>query len=432
MKDAAILCVDDEEIVLKSLKRELNEAFGSTYSIETADGGEDALELFEELLNDHYEIPVVISDYIMPDIRGDEVLQRIHNMAPNTRTIMLTGQANTEGVTNAVNLANLYRYIGKPWERKDLILTVTEAIRSFIQDQELEKKHQELARLNQELKTYSRTLEQKVTERTQSLSVSLQKVESSNKQIMESMQFSKMIQRSLLPDPQQAKKYLTNSFFLWIPRDVVSGDMYYIDDCKDGVVMAVMDCTGHGIPGALMTMIASSSLRRIVRDDGCYQPGEILKRLNAIVKTSLHQDRNYALADVGLDAAICVAKPKDHTLIFAGARLPLYYVAHHTVSVVKGDWESLGYQRSNLQFAFTEHVIPLEPGMAIYLSTDGFLDQLGGADGHRFGTKQFKQLLLEHYEQPFHTQQEMLLHAFHEYKGNFRQQDDITIIGAGF
>ncbi len=162
MKEPVILCVDDEELVLKALKRELGKFFGDKYLIETSDGGEDALSLFQELLDEENEVPLVISDHIMPDIKGDELLQRIHELSPKTLTIMLTGQADMEAVTNAVNRANLYRYIAKPWEATDLELTIKEAMRRYFQDKALQNQMKLLRNMNA-------TLEEKVKKRTTQL-----------------------------------------------------------------------------------------------------------------------------------------------------------------------------------------------------------------------------------------------------------------------
>jgi PAS domain S-box-containing protein len=147
MKENVILCVDDEEMVLRSLRRELNRALSDEYIIETAEGGEDALEVFEELLNEGYEIPLVIADQIMPGMKGDELLKRIHARSPEILKIMLTGQADMKAVTNAVNQANLYRYIPKPWENTDFCLTIKEAVHRYFQDKKLEEQHKALQKL---------------------------------------------------------------------------------------------------------------------------------------------------------------------------------------------------------------------------------------------------------------------------------------------
>ena len=145
-----IICVDDETSVLRSLKAELKKAVGNDYFIEIAEGGEEALELVEELLEKGHEVPLVISDYIMPDMKGDELLKRVHQLSPKTLKVMLTGQADIEAVTNAINYAKLYRYIAKPWQSEDLRLTVTEAIYSYLQDKKLALKNAKLQQLNHE------------------------------------------------------------------------------------------------------------------------------------------------------------------------------------------------------------------------------------------------------------------------------------------
>ena len=173
MKEPVIVCVDDEEYILRSLQRELKQTFHNKYLIETAERGDDALELFQELLRDDYEIPVIISDHIMPDMKGDELLARIHTIAPKTLKILLTGQADMQAVTSAVNKANLYRYIAKPWEPTDLALTIKEAIRRYFQDKAIEKQ----LRL---LKDMNKTLEAKVSERTRALEMQQRELQALN------------------------------------------------------------------------------------------------------------------------------------------------------------------------------------------------------------------------------------------------------------
>lgn len=151
MTKQVIICVDDEKTILKSLKAELKETLGNTYQIEIAEGGQDALELIAELLEDGYEIPLIISDYVMPDMKGDELLRLVHDISPKTLKVMLTGQATIEAVGNAIKQAKLYRYIGKPWQTEDLKLTVTEAVHSYSQDKKLAEQNAELRQINQQL-----------------------------------------------------------------------------------------------------------------------------------------------------------------------------------------------------------------------------------------------------------------------------------------
>src|SRR4028118_1056383 len=148
MSRQVIICVDDERTVLRSLKAELQEAVGNDYTIEIAEGGEEALELIEELLEDAYEILLIISDHIMPDMKGDELLKRVHFILPKALKIMLTGQADLEAVGNAIKFAKLYRYIAKPWQASDLSLTVKEAVNSYLQNKKVAAQNIQLQQMN--------------------------------------------------------------------------------------------------------------------------------------------------------------------------------------------------------------------------------------------------------------------------------------------
>jgi two-component system sensor histidine kinase/response regulator len=156
-----ILCIDDEVIVLDSLKEQLQSEYND-YMIEVAESGEEAMEIINELIEDKVELPIVIADFIMPGMKGDKLLEKIHALLPNTKNILLTGQASIEGVSYAVNKANLYRFIPKPWDKEDLILTIKEALRSYDQEKTI-------IRQNIELKELNATLEKKVELRTREL-----------------------------------------------------------------------------------------------------------------------------------------------------------------------------------------------------------------------------------------------------------------------
>jgi len=265
--------------------------------------------------------------------------------------------------------------------------------------------------------------------------------EAANKKIMESIHYAKMIQRSLLTDPDEIRTYLPDSFFIWEPRDIVGGDIFFTEKLGDGFIIAVVDCTGHGVPGAFMTMIASSGLRKIIRDEGCHDPAEILKRLSYFVKTTLHQDKTYAVSDDGMDIGIAravhinIESPsfgfQASELIFAGAKLSLFYVCNGEVTVIAGDRQSIGYKRSDLNFNFSDHKVRIEKGTVFYMASDGFTDQLG-ADSRRFGSRRFRELLKRTAHLPFERQREILLEAFEAHKGDRQRQDDVTVAGFGF
>jgi signal transduction histidine kinase len=175
VKTSVIVCVDDDRTILDSLQMELTDALGDEYLVETAESGMDALELFVELLENNYDIPLIICDYLMPGMLGDELLIRIHEFSPKTFKILLAGQANTEAIVKAVNQANLYRYIPKPWEREDLVLTIYEAIKSYFKDELLEEQNQALTEMNETLQ-----------ERTQELSQALENLKATQQELIQS------------------------------------------------------------------------------------------------------------------------------------------------------------------------------------------------------------------------------------------------------
>ncbi len=299
----------------------------------------------------------------------------------------------------------------------------------------------ENARMYNELNELNENLEYMVEKRTEELKKALSEAciarkaaEQANKKITDSLNYAKLIQRSLLANLDVVKTYIPNSFFIWEPRDIVGGDIFFTEKLEDGFIVAVADCTGHGVPGAFMTMIASSGLRKIIRDEGCHNPSEILKRLNHFVKKTLHQDTAYALSDDGLDAGICFIETEgrpERRLVFAGAKQSLFYVHNGEVTVVKSDKQSIGYKRSDLNFNFTDHRVHIEKGMHFYMATDGFADQLDVND-RRLGTRRFRNLLKAISHLPFEKQRELLIEAYEAHKSSRQRQDDVTVAGFGF
>ena len=168
---------------------------------------------------------------------------------------------------------------------------------------------------------------------------------------------------------------------------------------------------------------------KIISGEGYNDPAEILKKLNHFVKTSLQQDTDQAESDDGMDVSLCYLNIKEQTLTFAGAKLPLIYIHNDKLTVIKGDKQSIGYKRSDLNFNYTNHTVKLELGMSFYMYSDGITDQLGGEKRRMFGSKRFKNLLKANYKENFDRQLEIIMEAFHAYKGDEERQDDVTVIG---
>jgi len=302
-------------------------------------------------------------------------------------------------------------------------------IQSFMLSLRFSKAMSSLEVMSDQLKKYNDQMEQLVLERTNRLNESLQEVQSANRKITDSLTYAQRIQNSVLPRSKSVKQVLPESFIIWRPRDIVGGDFYYVDSFEEGMIVAVIDCTGHGVPGALTTMIASAALRRIVNGEGTRNPGEILKSLNFAVKTSLQQDTDQAKSDNGLDASICFIDTINNTLTFAGAIHYLIYIQGNDAKTIKGDRQSIGYKKSDLDFEFTNHTINVEEETSVYLFTDGIFDQLGGEKRYSFGSNRFASLLQENSILPLEQQQKNIEKTFDEYKGKEEALDDVTVIG---
>ncbi len=275
------------------------------------------------------------------------------------------------------------------------------------------------------------TLEQKVEERTHELNETLDIVKEANSQILSSLRYARMIQLAMLPQAERLSEYFARHFVWWQPRDIVGGDFYYIDAIEPGHIVAVADCTGHGVPGAFMTLIASSELKRIVRGDGCYDPGEILTRMNRRIRKTLKQDTSTAISDDGLDIGICVIRKQDGVLEFAGARLGLVYTLGEAMLTVHGDRNSVGYVSSPADYAYPSHRIPFSNDMTFYMFTDGVTDQLGGEKARRFGTRRLMEVLEKNRALSIDIQYERLKAALDGYRGDRDQMDDMTMVAFG-
>jgi sigma-B regulation protein RsbU (phosphoserine phosphatase) len=273
-------------------------------------------------------------------------------------------------------------------------------------------------------------LEQLVDERTLALRQANEQLADAHRQLMDSIDYAQLIQQSLLPPPESLARAFGEHFVIWRPRNVVGGDFYYVREDARGRLLLIADCTGHGVPGAFMTMAVSAVLRYITGELGITDPAPLLQALNQRLRDALHQHDGGEGGENGLDAGVCWQPAGERKLIFAGARLDLYYRdLDGAIIRVRGDAHDIGYHRSDPQTIFTSHPIELPPGRACYLTTDGLLDQAGGPKGHGFGRRRFQQVLQDGAEQPLAVQRERLEQALADWQGDHPQRDDITVMG---
>ena len=264
-------------------------------------------------------------------------------------------------------------------------------------------------------------MESQVRERTRELA-------ETNRKIMDSIDYAKRLQESILATRAELAAAFRDYFILWQPRDVVGGDFYWLrrlDD--DRVLFAVADCTGHGVPGALMTMAVNLALHHIV-DQNHTEPAEILAELNHQIKAALHRNDSGEMTDDGLDIGICRID-RNQRLIFAGARISLYIGREDEVTRIKGDNKSLGYRQSADTLTFDVHEWAIRPGDRFYMTTDGYLDQNGGEKDLPFGRNRLSEVIARQDGVSLADQETAFAAALREYMHGEAQRDDITIVG---
>lgn len=250
-------------------------------------------------------------------------------------------------------------------------------------------------------------------------------VDQKNKEILDSITYAKRIQEAILPSDQFWQDNLKNSFVLYKPKDIVAGDFYWLEKVNDIILFAAADCTGHGVPGSLVSVVCRNELNRAVFEFGLTDPGKILDKTRELV-ISTFEKSDKDVKD-GMDISLCAFSTTTLSLQWAGANNPLWYISEKEFYEVNPDKQPIG--KYTLQKPFTTHSIQLKKGDILYLFTDGFADQFGGPKGKKFKYKQLNQLLIEISSLPVNEQSEILNKKFNEWKGSLEQVDDVCVIG---
>ena len=267
-------------------------------------------------------------------------------------------------------------------------------------------------------------LEEKVKERTAEVVQKSMEIEEKNRDITASIRYAERIQRAMLPKEDT----FHDTFVLFLPKDIVSGDFYWMYDNGDWQFIAAVDCTGHGVPGAFMSIIGHNSLNKVVREYGLTRPAAIVDQLNIEVMKSLLQRHEKAIND-GMDLALIAFNRKNFTLEFAGAYNPLYVVRKGEVFVYKGDRFPIGMTTMDEKKNFTNQPVDIQPGDMVYMCSDGYADQFGSPEIKKYKSGNVKKLLSEIWHLPVNEQKDRLEKEFMEWKGDLEQVDDIMFIG---
>ncbi len=291
-----------------------------------------------------------------------------------------------------------------------------------------------LLMMRKELGERERVLEEKVRERTEEMVRQKDEVERQSKRVVElyknvtdSIRYAKRLQESILPTDKRISELLPGSFVLYRPKDIVSGDFYWVEAVGGLNVFAAVDCTGHGVPGAFMSLVGHNGLNRVVKEGGRTKPGEILELLNRIATDTLHKDRDQFVRD-GMDMALCTFNPQTRMLEYAGANCPMYLVRDGELRQFAPTKSPIGGS-TQLQGVFTTHLVQLQEGDAVYIFSDGFADQFGGPKGKKFLYRRFREILLNIAHEPPERKKALLQETFSEWKGMREQVDDILVMG---
>ena len=250
--------------------------------------------------------------------------------------------------------------------------------------------------------------------------------------IVDSLNYAQRIQSAILISEEQLKKLWKELFVFLKPRELVSGDFYWIHKTEEHIMFAVVDCVGHGVPGAFMTMIGNTLLNDIVIERDIKEPGEILKELHRGVVKGLRQEKDSKAVDEGMDISFCSLDIKTRKLSYAGAMSPIYIIHSNDVQVIKADFKSVGgvFKRTILEDRVYETKnIDLSEGDVIYMFTDGIADQFGGANNEKYNTQRFKKLLKEIYKNDVENQKDIIKRSIMDWMKGYPQTDDMLVLG---
>lgn len=425
-KKYSILYVDDEESNLRIFRT----SFKRYYKVHTVSSGEDGIRVLQE-----NPIDLILTDQKMPEMTGVDFLKQVIQDFPDPVRIIVTGFSDTESIIRAINECGIYQYITKPWKNEELKFIIDKALESY-------QIRMNNKMLMDQLKEANEDLEQKVIDRTQELARKNEEVRKSrdilyktaeamrkqNIKITNSINYAKRIQNAILPPIESIKAKIPDSFVLFKPRDIISGDFYWFGEVDNKIIIGAFDCTGHGVPGAFMTLIGNDLLNFIIHAEHTTDPALILSKLHTKTVEHLKQDANSN--QDGMDVAICVLDKEKQELEFAGAKNTLVVIKEGELSEYKGDKFPIGGTKGYVERDFSKQTISLNGnGASFYMFSDGYIDQFGGEENRKFMRKRFKNLLQEITHKPMTEQKNILETTINDWMEGHTQIDDILVVG---
>ncbi len=328
---------------------------------------------------------IVIADHSLPQFSGIEAFRLLKTINKNIPFILATGSV-SERLLTEYTKEGIDDYI-----MKDNLLRLTKSIDNVVNKKKVEKLHTELSIIHKEIK--------------------------------DSINYAKIIQNALLPNTNILKDHFKNSFIMYEPKDTLSGDFYWFKEKEESIYIAVADCTGHGIPGGLLSMMGFNMLYEIIDSKNIKQPSEVLLKLNNQFKRINNND---SLLKDGMDVAFCSVHLKSYKLMYSGANRPLYIIRDNNIIEYKANKIAIdGNDTGNVEF--TNHNIKLQPNDRIILFSDGYIDQFSEETNKKLMTRRFKELLLNTSHLEMNVQEKEIKEFFKNWKGNIEQTDDVLV-----
>ncbi len=384
--DPTILLVDDSVVNLEILKDTL-----SRYKTIIATNGDEAMEIaFSRNKPD-----LILLDIVMPGMDGYEVCKilKSNEISKDIPIIFITGQTDSESILKGFE-AGAIDYITKPFNILELKARVkTQLTIKMARDQ------------NQRL---------------------IHKIRTVNKKLTDSIQYAQKIQSASLPQPEFLERVMPEHFIMLKPRDIVSGDFYWVEDLEDKLIIVAADCTRHGVPGAFMSMFGVAYLHEIVGKNKTTQPAEIINELRRIVIDSLKQDEESEIKD-GMDISVLSIHKNSDVLEFAGAFNNLLILRNNEMQIIQADHMPVSI--GEIDKPYTNHTLNYQSGDCLYLYSDGYPSQFGGPNDKKLMQKGFRNLLLENHKYPMPDQLSIYKKFFDMWKGINDQVDDVLVMG---
>lgn len=256
-------------------------------------------------------------------------------------------------------------------------------------------------------------------------------IEQKNCEITDSINYARKIQDNILLPESKLKQWLPQMFVYFKPKDIVSGDFYWFSKFENKYVITAIDCTGHGVPGAFLSMVGNTLLHEIVNIKHVFKPDVILTMLHTGIRLALNQSSEDSDSEDGMDMSLCTVDANLHRFQFAGAKNNLYVVQGDKLKILKANYYSIGGRqlRPDMQIEFTCYDFMYDDNTSIYMFSDGYLDQFGGDNNEKFNTQRFREMILNNRNLPMEEQKDVLAKTMDKWKGNRQQIDDFLVLG---